>query len=385
MHILIIPSWYPADTADLSGSFFREQALALSSQGFKVGVVSPQFKAHLKNADGIQSGELISDDQGIATCRYFIARRIPLMRFINDAIWCHYGLKTFENYIEQHGKPDVIHAHCMLNGGNLAATISKRYDIPYIVTEHNSDYQRDCISRYQAGVATSVANNASALLAVSDSLTAYLNNHFSGGVQWEMMPNVLDQRFERAELSSNNEIDTFCLCSISNLTQNKGVDVAVKAFAKSFKGKPATLYIAGNGPEKDRLMSMVVALEINDQVEFLGAINRGEVVDLLNQCHAYVLSSYVETFGVVLIESLAMGKPVLATRSGGPESIVTTTNGILVDAGDIEALASAMKAMRENYHSYDRQAIREACLAKYSQAAIAGKLKGVYERILYDK
>jgi glycosyltransferase involved in cell wall biosynthesis len=92
------------------------------------------------------------------------------------------------------------------------------------------------------------------------------------------------------------------------------------------------------------------------------------------------LPSRSETFGVVYVEAIACGKPVLATRCGGPESIVTAENGLLVDTGDVDALAGAMRTMTATARSYDAHAIRRQFLERFSRAAVVDRLEDVYVR-----
>ncbi|MFA6661181.1 MAG: glycosyltransferase, partial [Bacilli bacterium] len=89
-----------------------------------------------------------------------------------------------------------------------------------------------------------------------------------------------------------------------------------------------------------------------------------------------------ETFGVVLIEALALGKPVISTRSGGPEDIVEETNGLLVPTNDREALGKAMQYMVENYNTYNPQEIQQRCHEKFSEASVAKRLVNVYQQVL---
>ncbi len=90
------------------------------------------------------------------------------------------------------------------------------------------------------------------------------------------------------------------------------------------------------------------------QIGLLDRVNRKEVLQLIDQSHCLVLCSEIETFGVVLIESLSRGKPVIATRCGGPESIVNSENGLLCAAGDVDALSKTMLQIKEQYGTFNQ-------------------------------
>ena len=97
-----------------------------------------------------------------------------------------------------------------------------------------------------------------------------------------------------------------------------------------------------------------------------------------------VLPSKYETFGVVLIESLALGRPVIATRCGGPESIVRQQDGLLIEPNDINALSLAMKSMVKNYENYNSLEIRQACIERFGSRSIAKKIINNYSEIISE-
>jgi glycosyltransferase involved in cell wall biosynthesis len=85
---------------------------------------------------------------------------------------------------------------------------------------------------------------------------------------------------------------------------------------------------------------------------------------------------------IVLSEATACGKPVVATRSGGPESIVTPENGLLVEVGDVAALAGALRTMVEQARErYDAATIRAQFLERYSRPAVVDALEAVYRGV----
>ena len=99
---------------------------------------------------------------------------------------------------------------------------------------------------------------------------------------------------------------------------------------------------------------------------------------------AVVLASYVETFGVVVIEALSQGTPVVATISGGPEGILTPESGILIPPGDDAALMRALAEIRARAAAgeFDGQELRRGCLARYGEKAVVGELENIYAAAL---
>ena len=101
----------------------------------------------------------------------------------------------------------------------------------------------------------------------------------------------------------------------------------------------------------------------------------------LARVQALVHPSRYETFGVAIVEALAMGRPVVATRCGGPDGIVTARDGLLVPVDDVEALARAMRELREHIDRYDAPAIRQACLERFGEGAVVARLRETYEAV----
>ncbi len=181
-------------------------------------------------------------------------------------------------------------------------------------------------------------------------------------------------------LSQAKSDSPFVFASVGNLKPIKAFDKLIEAFAQV--KDDAKLYIIGDGPEKERLNSLISALQLNDKVELLGRLKRSEINKVYQTSHVFVLPSQSETFGVSYIEAMYTGLPVIATRCGGPESFVNESNGILVPVNDVEALAEAMRKMRQNYSDYNTRQVSEECIGQFSPEVIAGEIIKVYSVIL---
>jgi len=162
------------------------------------------------------------------------------------------------------------------------------------------------------------------------------------------------------------------------LNNGKGFDTLLKAFRiAAGKYTDSRLLIMGDGPERSNLTALAERLGLKGRVEFYGAYVRKEFAEALGESDAFVLASRGETFGVVCIEALACGLPVVATRCGGPEDFVNEANGLLVPVDDAEAFAKAMLEIRENIGSYDSAAISRFARETFSARAVAEKLTAV--------
>jgi len=381
MHVLILPSWYPLNNEDLNGCFFREQAHVLSRVGIKVGVIAPQFrslKQGVKAITGSYETEIWMDNN-IPTYFKHSMFWFPKVPYLDLHRWVKAGLKLFERYIKEQGRPDVIHVHSLLLAGPLAFAIKQKYKIPYCVTEHSTTFARNLIAPWQWSFLKKSEKNANYLSAVSNEFCLLLEQKL-GGNKWNFLPNLLDKEFAKKVFVTKKENQ---FCAIGWMLPKKGFDILLKAFAKLYKEKPeAKLILGGDGPERENLQKLAQTLNIEEAVIFTGALSRENVRLLMAESTCFVLSSYVETFGVVVIEALSQGMPVIATKCGGPESIVLPDDGILVEVANIEALAQAMMGVIEKRHIYDSELIRQRCLERFSEKAFTSKVIKIYEHCI---
>jgi glycosyltransferase involved in cell wall biosynthesis len=382
MHILFLPSWYPLTPEDINGCFFREQAIILSRAGHQVGVLSFHGNRRDRFANPrLWAGQLQAEtDMGVQTWRIHHPSgirgygKIILPRLVN-----HF----FQKYCRAHRTPDILHAQSALTGGVQALQLSRRHGIPCVVTEHSSAYLRQLMSHWMLAKAQTVFCEADAVLAVSSPLADAIKKACPLTKEIRIVPNILNEGLVKAARPGNRKTpDRFTFLNVALLTQNKKQDLLIKAFAESFSGKPVQLLIGGYGEEQKNLERLIAELNMTSQIQLLGGMSRQEVLSQMMQCDAFVLSSLFETFGVVLIEALACGKPVVATACGGPEDIVTMENGILVEKNSIAALADGMTSVFEKIDQYEPDRIKTGCIEKFGEKAVAEKLTGIYKQCL---
>ena len=381
-HILITPSWYPSFPGDIGGSFFREQALALRKRGHKVGVIAPTFRS-FRDVKGIFNkpyGIKVEVDEGISTHRYH-TMSFPKMSGLNKSRFLQIGERLFEKYIKENGIPDLIHVHSMINAGFIALRLKEKYDIPYLVTVHSTAFARKLVPSSVLDALQPVVNEASHNIAVSGEFKKLLNKIFNTN-KWVYVPNIVNDEFFKMQLPKNKK-EQFTFINVCFLDRKKRVDLLINAFAKVFKGqKDIRLKIGGDGSEKNNLIEQAEQLGVSKQIDFLGRLTRDQVKHEVLSADAFVLSSEYETFGVVLIEALALGKPIIATKCGGPESIISPEVGYLVEKNSIDDLARAMSDLFENYGQFESEEIREYCIQQFSEDAVIKKLETIYMDVL---
>lgn len=385
MHVLLLPSWYPASPDDLNGTFFRQQAQVLQRHGVQTGVIAPQFRSLRGEWPSLWRdpyGRRRYTEQGVPTHTHHSMLFFPRLPYLDRARWLAAGEALFRGYVAEHGLPDLLHAHCINYGGILAQRLSRRYRIPYFITEHSSTYARGLIRPWQKNTMRQAAAEAHTLLAVSRPFCRLLENVFPD-TRWHYLPNMLEARFAGTPPESNRRADTFDFCSVGHLHRHKGMDIVLEAFALAHAQAPELrLHIGGTGSEESALRQQAGRLKIGSAVTFHGKLPHEGVLRLMRQSDAFVLASRAETFGIVLIEALSQGLPVAATANDGPQSVVTPERGLLVPNENPAELAQAMLTLYRNRAAYPPQQLRQGALAEFGEAAVAEQLIARYRQAL---
>jgi glycosyltransferase involved in cell wall biosynthesis len=132
----------------------------------------------------------------------------------------------------------------------------------------------------------------------------------------------------------------------------------------------------------DDYKKSVTEMGIESQCIFYGEIDREKIAEFFSKADLLVLPSRYETFGVVLIEAMACGIPVIATRCGGPEDIVTEATGLLIEKDNVGELTSALLYMSEHLDSYNKETIIGYARDHFGKQVFIKKTMDLYNEIL---
>lgn len=381
MNVLIVPSWYKSEINPVLGSFFREQALALSKQGHNVYVADATLQS-LRNLFCRRMFRLCRyDDEGLNTYSR-ISPAFGLGRTASGGLGIYFrNLKRIYKALVADGvEVDVIHAHSFFPAGIAAVRLGKEYGIPVVVTEHNSLVLTGKLQKGRLELLKETVDSSTEFVCVSGALRDSVLRLTDTKKDIKVIPNLLDARFV---YKAKNGMASFTYVSIGNLIQSKRFDLTLKAFAKVAESiENIRLVIVGDGVLKNDLRSLATKLGVGDKVDFKGRLPKDKVLEELYKSNVFVLPSDFETFGVVYIEALASGTPVIATRNGGAECIVTEDNGILTDVGSEEQLIDAMLSLYKEYDRYNKESISKNCIALYGEESVGNEISALYKRII---
>ena len=198
-------------------------------------------------------------------------------------------------------------------------------------------------------------------------------------------PDTLMRKSCRSRLGLTEE--SFFILNVGRLTSDKGVDILIRAMAELVPEFPnLTLSIIGVGNERECLEQLTQKLNISDNVRFLGYVPNEKLPEYYNACDLFVCPTVrVESFGIVIAEAMACGKPVVCSATGGTKYVVEDRiNGLLVPVRRVMILAEFMKKIITNRtlaYELGQQARRRA-LNHLSSHKMASDTELVMERIL---
>jgi glycosyltransferase involved in cell wall biosynthesis len=381
--VLFVPSWYPSENDAISGVFIEEQAVALS-QHFDVAVLIPQMAAWRNVLKSNAPDKSVRKQRsGLPVFHEFARPLIPHGPESTDfQTFARAARKGYRRVVAEWGTPDVIHAHVVLPAGWAALGLAKLHGIPIVLTEHSSPFSMHLETELSRRLARESLRGANQVVAISPALATQLRE-FEPELKIEVIgESVRTDFFVPANGAANGSTRGKTFFIAARLAEQKGLEYLIKAVhlmvEKHVNGM--RLVIGGDGPDREKLQQMVQTLGLERHCRFLGALSREQVREHMQNCDVFVLSSLHETFGVVVGEAMACGKPVISTRCGGPEFFVNEQNGVLVDVANSEALAAAMEDFIADRVSFDPQTVRTSIVNRFSPQAFVRNITKVYER-----
>ncbi len=387
--MLVLPSWYPP----YGGDFFREHSLAISENGVQTDVLSISEKGITRYPKAILfcSRRWQQTDFGpLKEIRRWHAR-LPRANRLNAKRWVKAAIIGFDQYLKNNEKPHLIQVHSSMWAGVAASEIKKKFDIPYVLTEHRGRFTANApenmIRPWQEPMLREAFAEADRIVLVSQALKKRIEEICPEAKERiVMIPNLVDDAFFSPS-PTPPPLNPFHFVCIANPEKIKGLDVLLKAFfiATQQSHTPLQLSIVGEGPEKKKLQQLAIEMGLGQTVAFTGRLPREKVREKLWSAHALVVSSHFESFGMSIIEAMACGLPVIATCCGGPEYIVDKESGWLVPPKNAQAMALAMSRIIKDYAEFDQTRIAENVHKKYGKAVVSAKYLALYQTIISSR
>lgn len=399
MKVLVISHMYPSAFNEVSGIFVHQQVRELIKQGCEVKVVSPvpwsPFPIKHFNAKWQAYAELPPlekwDGVEVYHPRYIVFPRSYLFEY--SGYFLYQGLKRVVGNVATLFDFDLIHAHVALPAGFAAMLLKQGCKKPLVVTIHGMDLLRTVHRNIHCKKALSkVFAQADRIVTVSTKLKNIAESELGYSEKITVINNgTASDRLVFRE-TGLDELATKCLghnktiLSVSSLIAQKGVGYNLRAMAQLVEKHPNLKYvIVGDGPELNNLQALVSDLKLNRHVEFLGRLSHELAMNQMAKADVFSMPSWNEGFGVVYIEAMAFGKPVIACQGEGIEDVVKDGNtGLLVRPKDVDSLASALDFLLskpEEAHAIGERG-KMLVLGNYTWEINVAKTIKVYEEVL---
>ncbi len=288
---------------------------------------------------------------------------------------------------------DVIHAHTFFFIGCLGAYLAHMRRMPLFFTYHTrfEDYTHylpvhQRITRPQAVWLSREFSNRCDLVIAPSNGTAELLRSYGVTAPFSLLPGGVDlESFGPSDVVPDaiaNSGDGPVLLSVGRLGKEKNLDLLLDAFAKLGDRWPhARLLIVGDGPHRAELEQRAGTLGIGDRVAFLGALEQRELGPYYRNADLFVFTSVTETQGLVIVEALAHGLPVVAVDCPVSREIIVGDAGLLTqaDAGAFAAALAEFLSESAQRRAARGEAARHAA-APFGVDALAQRLEGLYLR-----
>ena len=380
MHILEIPSFF----TPYGGEFCLDQARALKAVGHEVRILSNVqlgVTIGLKGYLCLPYRRYEHQRDGITVCQSF-QRGVPMVIRWNVRRWVRIVCSMFDDYVNKYGVPDVLHAHCSKWAGYAAMQISRKYHIPYVITEHLSrlvfekEFGPAPSDAWQIPLLKEAYEKANLVIPVSEELVENIACYFGKNYRWQAVSNTIDTDFFHYQARKPLDGRPFRFCCLANNWPMKGYDILIPAFRQLRElGKNVELHIAGRGTDSAEFRS-----SLSDGMVTHGLINKEAVRELLYQSDALVLASRSEVQPLSLLEAMSTGIPVISTECV-PQSLRIEGGSTIVPIDDVRALAEAMSDVTNN-SPVDGQWLSQEVKRMASPEVIGRKLEQLFSGLV---
>jgi glycosyltransferase involved in cell wall biosynthesis len=368
MKVLVVTPWFPSKDSPIAGIFIAEQARALAAK-HEVTVL------HLGTGSSGSMRQRSEESLGV-------------YKVIHLTLPARHHLHTFEaaraiaaETLE--GDFDLIHAHVTLPAGFASVLGGIMCRRPVIVTEHFTDFDSWMQSLKDKLKVLFTFSRAAAVIAVSQSFANQIHSH---GIRRLILavPNLIDPERFSLHTRGRKPGDPFRLLFVGRLCEEKNLKILLCAMnlLQSKNGVSYHLKIIGDGPETGTYAGFASDLRLGRNCEFTKSFyDPDRIAAEMSESDVFVLPSHRETFGIVIAEAMGIGRPVVATRCGGPEEIVTEPTGILVPPDDANALAEAIGRVCSSYESFRPEAISDYAHRRFGAKSVVAQLTRIYDQV----
>jgi len=361
LKVLFLTTSYPSEESPVDGVFVREHARAAALAGADVRVV------HLQRTPGRGLYELVpeDDDPPLVRVRYRrFGRPLSYLAFATGAR-------------RAAGDPDVVHAT-----SHLAALAALSLRKPLVYSEHWSVFLPDNpagLSPPMARAARFGLEHARLVLPPSEAMRAALAAR-APRARFRVVPNVVDDRLFQPGARGSGGERRLLTAGLLGANGAKGVDYLLDAVALLARERNGfRLDVVGDGELRGEYEAQARRLGIDGLVAFHGLRPKPELAEEMRRADLFVLASRFENNPCVVLEAMATGLPVVATRVGGLPELVDEQSGLLAEPRDPANIAARIGEALDRLDAFDRNGIARRARERYGREAVGKLLLMAYE------
>lgn len=378
---VLMLSWeYPPKTVGGLARHVHDLSVALAEAGNQVHVITCPVAGY----------GVYTLDRGVHVHR-IPPDRLPADNFMEWVNQLNNGmLELSGKLVEIYGGFHLLHAHDWLVG-SAAAGISRRHNLPLVATIHATEHGRNRglhteLQRHIHNLEGELARQADLIIGCSRYMGREIATLFNQPAEKiRVIPNGVDPESITAGMEPSSETARGrekTIAFLGRLVPEKGVHVLISALpAIMEKVGPVRLEVAGKGPYQRELEDLAHRVGVADRVKFLGFVDDTGRNNLLNRANVAVFPSIYEPFGIVALEAMAAGVPVVVSDTGGLSDVIEHgVDGYLSPPGDIHMLAHYIAEILRNPElaRHFVQRARRNLMIKFSWQQIAAATRDVY-------
>ncbi len=372
MHVVLLSRSFPTEYDRVSAVFVSEQSKALCRAGMRVAQIAVVFVSWKKirrfRLSGFGYRTLKIGDVQV---RLFVTPVVPFMKKINQLRRDRLLKKLMNQYISEHGTPDICHNHGFYTG-NETIRLKQLYNIPFVTTEHYSVFAKGMLSNWENRMAQKVFSESNKRIAVSTDFKELLQERFK--LDFIYVPNIVDLKKFHSINFHSRKTDQFTILNVGKLDVNKNQRILVDAL--SMLPEDFSLILVGDGPEKGNLLRRAKEIGVESRVDFIGFVDYENIVPYFQAADVLAITSTYETFGIVMIEAFGAGIPVVSTAVGVAPSVLNDHRLGMISEANAESFADCLLKIRNT--NFDKKFIRNFAMSHFSEEIIVEKLKSIY-------
>lgn len=382
--VLFLSAWYPTRIDPMPGLFVQQHAKAISDT-WDVSVIHCIAQENVKKNYEVD----VSYEFNLLTVRVYYKKvndKIPFYRELIKLIRFERAYTMgYRRMVALFGIPDLVHVNILTRVGVVALYLKIRYGIPYVITEHWSRYlpERNGYRGFLRKMITRiVVGQSEAISTVSQKLKSAMIDCGISHRNFMVINNLVDcDLFRPQTIISVPEKKVFSHVSCFD-DASKNISGILRVLRKIAIQRDDFLCImVGDGKDREKIEQLALDLVLKNSVQFTGIIEGEPLVEVYNRSLFTVLFSNYENMPVVISESFACGKPVIATKTGGISEFVNEKNGILIGTRDEQNLEKAIEFMLVYCDCFISNEIREYAIKQFGREAVRSQLEMLYEQV----